>query len=113
MYHAVTKVYETTQPVTTLTMAHHFAITKCLCDLGNEELMALGGALGLYYPHMKRMSPSSFMGDMLAAWLNKEDNVMAASGDPSRASLIKALKCIEKHGIAQEISQGILIILYT
>ncbi len=89
-------------------MAHHFTITKCLRNLGNEELMALGGALGLFYPHLKRMSASTFMGDMLAAWLNSEDNVVAASGYPSWTSLINALENIEQHGIAQTIREGMV-----
>lgn len=107
VHQRVTNISDYTQPSTTLTMAHHFTITKCLSDLGNKELLALGGALGLYYPHLQRMPLGSFMGDMLAAWLNREDSVMEASGDPSWTSLIKALKCIEQHGIAQAISQGI------
>lgn len=106
VYHEVSTVYEVTQPQTYLTMTHHFSITQRLRDLGNEELMALGGALGLYFPHMKRMPLSSFMSDMVAAWLNKEDNVSIASGAPSWNSLVKALKSVEQHGIAHDISQS-------
>ena len=85
-------------------MADHYAITKHLRDLSNEELIGVGGALGLLYPHLRRMSP--FLEEMVAAWLNREDNVLSASGEPSWASLIKALQDIDQPGIAKKIAEG-------
>ena len=87
-------------------MADHFTITEHLRDLNNEDLMRVGGALGLYYPHMHRMNP--LLEELVAAWLNREDNVLSASGHPSWASLIKALRDIHQPGIAQEIEEGML-----
>ena len=87
-----------------LTMADHYAVTKHLRDFGNDELIGVGGALGLYYPHLRRMNP--LLEEMVAAWLNREDNVLSASGDPSWASLIKALQDINQPGIAKKIAEG-------
>ena len=88
-----------------LTMADHFAVTEHLRDLCNEsDLIRLGGALGLYYPHLRRMNP--FLEELVAAWLNRRDNVLSASGDPTWVSLIKALQDIDQPGIAQKIEQG-------
>ena len=87
-----------------LSMADHYTITRHLRDLSKEELIGVGGALGLYYPHLRKMSP--LLEEMVAAWLNREDNVLSASGDPSWASLIKALKDIDQSGIAKKIAEG-------
>ena len=72
-----------------LCMTDHYAVTRHLRDLSNEDLIGVGGALGLYYPHLRKMSP--LLEELVAAWLNREDNVLSASGEPSWASLIKAL----------------------
>ena len=69
-----------------------------------RSFIDLGGALGLYYPHLRKMSP--LLKEMVAAWLNREDNVLSASGDPSWASLIKALQDINQAGIAKKIAEG-------
>ena len=64
--------------------------------------MNLGGALGLSYPKMKKMEP--LCEDMVAAWLNKEDNVSKKSGEPSWESLKEALKKIGQTGLADTIT---------
>ena len=48
-----------------LTMADHYPITRHLRDLSNEELMDLGGALGLRYSHLRNMS-RPLLNDMVA-----------------------------------------------
>ena len=48
-------------------MADHCFVTRHLRDLSNEELMDLGGALGLRYSNLRRMSP--LLEEMVAAWL--------------------------------------------
>lgn len=106
-----TSVYQVAMKVsgaqTILTTVQQFKITKSLHGLGNDELTDLGLALGLEYGNMKRMSPNkSFIREMLASWLNKEDNVMTASGEPSWNSLVKALEDIDQHGTAQKIRKG-------
>lgn len=45
------------------------------------------------------------MGDMVAAWLNGEDDVSNAAS-PSWASLIAALETINHHGIANQIRES-------
>ena len=82
-------------------MDDHYLISRQLNDLGRGELLSLGGALGLHRPKMKRMD--DLLGDMVAAWLNAEDNVLRASGPPCWASLVQALEDIQLHGIASNI----------
>ena len=55
--------------------------------------------MGLKYPHLKRMT--DHMNEMVAAWLNCEDNVTA----PSWASLISALDEIGLQGTANHIGK--------
>ena len=86
---------------TPLTMADHKAVSQCLDDLTNEDLIVLGTELGLKYPRLKRMR--FLLGDMVAAWLNREDYVLASSGPPSWASLMAALRNIGMIGIATAI----------
>ena len=89
-----------------LTMADHYAITRHLRNLSQDDVIELGEALGLYYTHLRKMD--RLLKDMVAAWLNREDNVLSASGDPSWATLIKALRDINQPGIAGTISQGMV-----
>ena len=55
----------------------------------------MGGALGLAYNALKKMK--SLPGDMVAAWLRKEDFV---SEEPTWRTLIEALKRVGQGGIA-------------
>ena len=79
-------------------------MSEQLRPLLTEDLIRLGLALGLYYPHLHNMS-RSLRNEMVAAWLNGEDNVLTATGDPSWASLIKALRAIDQPGIASKVTQ--------
>lgn len=45
-------------------------------------------------------------GDMVAAWLRREDNVIEANGDPTWNSLSNALKKVGQNGIASKIMKG-------
>ena len=90
------------QPTDQLTMADHFAVTRHLRDMNNEELTDLGGALGLRYSNLRNMS-RPLLGEMVAAWLNGEDMVLATTGNPSWASLRQALQKIDQLGIAEKI----------
>ena len=85
-------------------MADHYSVTKQLKDLSSEELIGVGGALGLYYPNLRRMNP--LLEEMVAAWLNRKDNVLSCSGDPSWVSLVKVLQDLCHPGIAKTISDG-------
>ena len=90
-------------------MADHYTITKHLKDLSKDDLIELGEVLGLFYPHLRKMD--HLLKDMVAAWLNREDNVLTASGDPTWASLIKALQDINQPGVAKKIEDGMSYLL--
>ena len=85
-------------------MDDHFEVTQYLKTLLPEDLIQLGGALGLHYSNLKLMN--SICGDMVLAWLNQQDNVMKKSGKPTWESLMKALRTIGHEGLAQKIAQG-------
>ena len=93
-------------------MADHYTITKHLKDLIAEDLIELGVVLGLYYPHLCKMQHHNLLEDMVAAWLNREDKVPTTSGDPTWASLIKALQDINLPGVAKEIEDGMSYLLF-
>ena len=82
-------------------MKDHFDVTQYLSDLTTEKIWKLGGALGLYYPKLKKMKNP--LEDMVEAWLNREDNVCNKSGPPHWKSLVKALKEIDCTGHAEKI----------
>ena len=87
-----------------LTMKDHFRVAKFLENLDKKDLKKLGGALGLSYPKLKNMDP--LCEEMVAAWLNKEDDVIELSGEPSWESLKAALREIGQTGLADIITQG-------
>ena len=89
------------QPSSGLTIDHVSAVTKPLKDLGHNELVELGGALGLLYPNLSHMN-KPILQEMVACWLKRKDNVMSITGEPTWSSLIKALKSISQPGIAQK-----------
>ena len=63
--------------------------------------------LGLAQPKVKRMMDSTtFLDDVIAAWLRKEDNVKE-KGEPSWTILISALKHrrVSQIGIADDIAK--------
>ena len=80
-------------------MEDHFQVVQFLKNLDKKDLTSLGGALGLFYPKMKRME--SLCEDIIAAWLNKEDSVSKKSGEPSWESLKAALNIIGQTGLAE------------
>ena len=85
-------------------MGHHFKVSQCLKDLPNEDLISLGGALGLSFPKLKRMR--DLPSEMVAAWLRKEDDVLK-QGKPTWKILVNALRDIGQNGIANSILQKV------
>ena len=80
-------------------------VTKYLLDLRNTDIYNLGIALGLYHPRLKNMETSeTFRDDMIAAWLQKEDQV-TKKGVPTWETLVKALRDrrVNQTGVAAEI----------
>ena len=92
-------------------MKDHFPVTKCLEDFSNDELMSLGTALGLRYTKVRNMR-CPLLGEMVAAWLNGEDEVLSVTGAPSWDSLSKALKKINQPGIADKIPKEKVGVFY-
>ena len=87
-----------------LSAKDHWKVAKHLKKLDSEALMDLGMALGLLYDNLKHMTP--LRDEMIAAWLDQQDNVVEQSGEPSWKSLKSALEDIEHMGIANAIMQG-------
>jgi hypothetical protein len=85
-------------------MKLHFRVSQCLKDLPNEDLITLGGALGLNFPKLKKMR--DLPSEMVAAWLRKEDNVLEF-GKPTWRRLVTALKSIGHNGVAGSILQNV------
>ena len=63
----------------------------------------LGIALGLSMAKIQRMKEIYL--DIVCAWINREDQVLETSGEPSWTGLVCALKKIGQTGIAQDIKK--------
>ena len=90
----------------------HLEVTDYLLDFGQTDIHNLGLALGLYHPHLKSMSNSlTFRDDMIAAWLQKEDQVLKR-GVPTWETLVKALRNprVNQTGVADRIEIEKLIV---
>ena len=81
----------------------HFEVKTSLENLDPNQLRDLGGALGLRYPKLRRMTNNIILDDMTAAWLNKEDSVLHKSGEPTWSRLVKGLEEIGQMGVAEDI----------
>lgn len=86
---------------TSIDIRHHFDVRISLDKLDPEQLVDLGGALGLSYPKIKRMT--SILNDVTAAWLKREDRVLEKSGEPTWSRLADALEQIGQLGVAEDI----------
>ena len=84
-------------------MGNLFEITRYLSDLSNEQLIDLGGALGLYFPTLRRMK--DLPNDMVAAWLLRQEDVLETSGEPTYERLAKALEQIGQNGLAKDVRE--------
>ena len=62
---------------------------------------SLGGALGLLYPTLQKMT--TFPDDVVAAWLNRQDEVLQHSGEPTWSTLEDALRKIGQTGLAEDV----------
>ena len=84
-------------------MKDHYEISHCLNDLDNQQLVQIGLALGMNYAKLKKMR--SLPGDMVAAWLRREDDVLQVSGIPTWKALSEALKDVGQTGLSMKIQQ--------
>ena len=72
-----------------------------LDQLVRGQLVDLGEALGLSYPKIMRMN--DILNDVSAAWLNREDQVLEESGEPTWDRLADALEQIGQLGVTEDI----------
>jgi len=80
-------------------------VTDYLLGLDQAAIHSLGLTLGLYYPHLNKMETSKrFRDDVIAAWLQKEDQVLKM-GIPTWETLVRALRHprVNQAGIANKI----------
>jgi len=80
-------------------------VTDYLLSLSTINIYNLGLTLGLHQPHLKDMKTSeTFRDDMIAAWLQKEDQVLK-KGIPTWKNLVKALRDprVNQIGIATKV----------
>ena len=89
-------------------MRDHYEISSCLLDLDNQQIVQVGLALGMNYAKLKRMR--SLPGDMVAAWLRREDDVLEVSGVPTWKVLSEALKDTGQTGLAMKIQQNTYLV---
>ena len=82
---------------------HFFEVKSSLKNLDSDKLRDLGGALGLHYPNLKRMT--NILDGMIEAWLNKENDVLDKSGEPTWSRLVEALEKIGQRGVAEDIKR--------
>ena len=86
-------------------------VTNYLLDLQHDDIYNLGLTLGLYQPHLKNMKTSeTFKDDVIAAWLQKEDQVLKM-GVPTWKNLVKALKHprVKQTGVANKIADDRIV----
>jgi hypothetical protein len=81
----------------------HFKITQYLQNLDEDHISTLGGALGVSYSTLRKMT--KYPDEMVAAWLRSEDNVMSMSGEPTWRTLVEALRKVGQGGIAKDIEE--------
>jgi hypothetical protein len=88
-------------PLNTTDLSAHYKVVSYLRELDERQIRYVGGALGLAYNTLDKMKdvPS----EMAAAWLRREDYVMAASGEPTWRSLVNALRKEGQEGTARDI----------
>ena len=78
-----------------------------LTEIGKAGILKLGLVLGLSHTKLKaNMDSDTFLSDVIAAWLRKEDYVKK-KGEPSWTTLVNALKhsTVKQEGIANKIEQ--------
>ena len=85
------------------------SIDRYLHIIPSEDLVRLGGVLGLTYPKLKQLeSTKNFCLNLISAWLREEDEVSQRSGKPSWESLAKALEEIGQNGVARTIRDEVI-----
>ena len=84
-----------------------FEICGYLHGLDKRSIFSLGLCLGLNYAKVEDMLQSpTYREDIIAAWIQRQDQVLQKSGVPTWHTLVKALKNpqVGQGGIASDIS---------
>ena len=92
-------------PLTHAAIDDVLEVTNYLLGLTQTDIHNLGLTLGLNHSHLKNMASSeTFRDDMIAAWLQKEDQV-TKRGVPTWKMLVKALRDrrVNQTGVADKI----------
>ena len=79
-------------------------ISHYLRELDRAALTKLGLDLGISYDRLRRIDSQNFLEDMLAAWLQRVDQVQQR-GTPTWKRLMKCLKRAGQNGIAINIER--------
>ena len=74
-----------------------------LREIETCTLIELGQSLGLNRMRLKRLNPKELIGDLVASWIRRDDDVLKKSGLPTWRSLAKALQDVRMTGISQDI----------
>ena len=83
-------------------------ILAYLSKLKKEQQIEVGIMLGLSLSRLLKIGDSTFLKDLVHAWLQKEDSVIEWSGMPTWDSLAKALRKLGHTTIAEDIEEGII-----
>ena len=86
-----------------------FEICGYLHGLDKRSIFSLGLCLGLNYAKVEDMLQSpTYQEDIIAAWIQRQDQVLQKSGAPTWQTLVKALKNpqVGQGGIANDISKA-------
>ena len=84
-------------------MDYHADVCSTLKNLDCTQLTELGGALGISYPKLRKMKDKDLLHELVAAWINRQDEVLKKSGEPTWNELMGKLKQIKQAGIAEDI----------
>ena len=85
-----------------------FEICGYLHGLNKRSILSLGLCLGLNYAKVEDMLGSqTYREDIIAAWIQRQDQVLQKSGVPTWHTLVKALENpqVGQGGIARDISR--------
>lgn len=79
-------------------------IATYLQELNTNQLKSLGYALGLYHPNVSRMDPEHLCYELVAAWLQRVDDVRTRC-PPTWSNLVIALEKNRYNGIAEDVKR--------
>lgn len=85
-----------------MTHEDHNRIEHILKDLNNQQLLSLATELGLCYNNYRRKE-EHLLGDIVAGWLNKDDNITKT---PCWQVLRQALKKCGHKGLSEKIKKS-------